>query len=47
MPSAQRLLQAALAVVGCLFLLLYPISVVWPAGWQWHTGPRTRPSTSS
>lgn len=39
MPSAQRLLQAALAVVGCLFLLLYPISVVWPAGWQWHTGP--------
>lgn len=39
MPSAYRLLQAALAVVGGLFLLLYPVSVVWPGGWQWHTGP--------
>ncbi len=38
MPSAYRLLQIALAVLGALFLLLYPLAVVWPSGWAWHAG---------
>ncbi|MPV37507.1 DUF6632 domain-containing protein [Georgenia subflava] len=39
MPSAYRLLQLALAVFGAVFLLVYPLSTVWPSGWQWHAGP--------
>ena len=38
MPSAYKLLQIALAVVGVLCLLLYPLAVVWPSGWAWHSG---------
>jgi len=33
-----RLLQIALVVIGALMLLLYPLSLVWPAGWAWHPG---------
>lgn len=39
MRSAYRRLQVALAVFGVVFLLLYPVSAVWPSGWQWHVGP--------
>jgi hypothetical protein len=38
MASAYKLLQIALAVVGALCLLLYPLAVVWPSGWAWHSG---------
>jgi hypothetical protein len=38
MPSAYRLLQVALAAVGVVALLLYPLAVVWPSGWAWHAG---------
>jgi hypothetical protein len=38
MSSAYKLLQLALAVVGALCLLLYPLAVVWPSGWAWHAG---------
>ncbi|WP_319451861.1 MULTISPECIES: DUF6632 domain-containing protein [unclassified Mycobacterium] len=38
MPSAYKLLQLALAVFGALALLLYPLAVVWPSGWAWHSG---------
>jgi hypothetical protein len=38
MPSAYKLLQIALAVVGAMCLLLYPMAVVWPSGWAWHSG---------
>jgi hypothetical protein len=38
MPSAHKALQLALAMTGVAFLLLYPLSVVWPSGWQWHSG---------
>jgi FtsH-binding integral membrane protein len=34
----QRLLQTALAVFGATFLLIYPLAIVWPAGWAWHAG---------
>jgi len=39
MRPTYRLLQLALAVFGVVFLLVYPLAVVWPSGWQWHTGP--------
>ncbi|MGV0781460.1 DUF6632 domain-containing protein [Mycolicibacterium peregrinum] len=38
-PSrSYRLLQAALVVFGAVMILLYPLAVVWPAGWAWHHG---------
>ncbi len=38
MPSAYKLLQLALAIFGAIFLLIYPLSLVWPSGWAWHSG---------
>ena len=38
MPSAYKLLQFALAVLGVVMLLLYPLAVVWPSGWAWESG---------
>jgi hypothetical protein len=38
MPSADKLLRLALVVFGVVALLLYPLSVVWPSGWAWHSG---------
>ncbi|MGX9790963.1 DUF6632 domain-containing protein [Mycobacterium sp. MMS18-G62] len=39
MPSAYKLLQIALVVIGLVSLLLYPLALVWPSGWAWHSGP--------
>ncbi len=39
MPSAYKLLQLALVVFGVVFLLIYPLAVVWPSGWAWESGP--------
>ena len=39
MSTAGRLkfLRVALVVVGLVFLLgVYPLTIVWPAGWAWH-----------
>ncbi len=38
MPSAHKFLQVALAVFGVVMLLLYPLALVWPSGWAWHSG---------
>ncbi len=38
MGTPYRLLRIALAVFGVLMLLLYPLAVVWPSGWAWHSG---------
>jgi hypothetical protein len=38
MASPYKLLQVALVVFGVVALLLYPLAVVWPAGWAWHPG---------
>jgi len=38
MPSAYKLLQLALGFFGVVSLLLYPLAVVWPSGWAWHSG---------
>ena len=36
--SPQALLKFALAVFGTIFLLVYPLAIVWPSGWAWHVG---------
>ena len=39
MNTADRvkILRVALVVVGLVFMLgIYPLTVVWPAGWAWH-----------
>jgi hypothetical protein len=33
------LLQLALAVVGVVALLPYPLALIWPSGWAWESGP--------
>ena len=34
----NKYLKLALRVFGVIFLLVYPISMVWPSGWVWHGG---------
>lgn len=36
--SRADLLKYALIVFGVIFLLIYPLAVVWPSGWAWHEG---------
>ena len=36
--TKEKYLKLALRVFGIVFLLVYPISVVWPSGWVWHGG---------
>ena len=36
--TREKYLKYALVVVGILFLLVYPMGVVWPSGWIWHGG---------
>src|SRR5579862_5440955 len=36
--SRDRLLKYALVVFGIVFLLVYPLAIVWPSGWAWHEG---------
>lgn len=36
--TKEKLLKWALIVFGIIFLLVYPIAMVWPAGWVWHGG---------
>ena len=31
-------LKLALRLFGVVFLLVYPLSMVWPSGWVWHGG---------
>ncbi|MEO8924864.1 MAG: DUF6632 domain-containing protein [Caldimonas sp.] len=41
MNEVNRLkyLQIALALVGITFIAgIYPLMIVWPSGWTWHTG---------
>ncbi|MBU8811577.1 DUF6632 domain-containing protein [Mycolicibacterium goodii] len=37
--ARDKLLQIALVAVGVAMILLYPLAVVWPSGWAWHSGP--------
>ena len=41
MTHVERIkyLRFALLVVGLVFVFgVYPLTVVWPSGWAWHTG---------
>lgn len=40
MSAVERLkyLRAALVVVGLVCLAVYPLMLLWPSGWAWHTG---------
>lgn len=38
MSQNTRLLSAALVAFGAVFMLLYPLAMVWPSGWAWHEG---------
>jgi hypothetical protein len=34
-----KYLRVALVAVGLVFLVgVYPLTIVWPSGWAWHTG---------
>ena len=35
-------LPVALRIVGLFAVFgFYPLTVIWPSGWAWHTGPRS------
>jgi hypothetical protein len=41
MSEANRIkyLSAALVVVGLIFIAgIYPLTIIWPSGWSWHSG---------
>jgi len=41
MTDAERLkyLRIALLLVGLIFTFgIYPLTIIWPAGWSWHMG---------
>src|ERR1700675_1025796 len=41
MTEADRTkyLRIALLLVGLIFIVgIYPLTVIWPSGWSWHTG---------
>jgi hypothetical protein len=37
-PTTAQYLKIALIVSGIAFLLVYPLSIIWPSGWVWHGG---------
>jgi len=36
--TSYKLLRFALALFGAIFLLVYPLAILWPSGWAWHAG---------
>jgi len=41
MSEADRIkyLSTALLLVGLIFIIgIYPLTIIWPSGWSWHTG---------
>jgi hypothetical protein len=36
--SKEGLLKLALRLFGLIFLLIYPLGMIWPSGWVWHGG---------
>ena len=34
-----KYLRIALLLVGLIFIVgIYPLTIIWPSGWSWHTG---------
>ena len=41
MAESDRIkyLRVALVLVGLIFIAgIYPLTIIWPSGWSWHTG---------
>lgn len=38
MFERNSLLKFALVAFGAVFCLVYPLAIVWPSGWAWHSG---------
>ena len=38
MDGQERYLRIALLVFGIIFLLVYPLMLIWPSGWSWQPG---------
>jgi hypothetical protein len=36
--TKDKLLRLALRLFGFIFLLIYPLGMIWPSGWVWHGG---------
>ena len=36
--TREKFLKIALVAFGAIFFIIYPLSVIWPSGWQWHSG---------
>jgi hypothetical protein len=37
--DSTRYLRIALMLVGLIFIFgIYPLTILWPSGWSWHTG---------
>ena len=36
--TRDKLLRIALVVFGAICFTIYPLSLIWPSGWQWHSG---------
>jgi hypothetical protein len=37
-PYGTKYLRIALVLVGLIFIIgIYPLTIVWPSGWAWHT----------
>ena len=36
--TREKLLRIALVGVGAILFTIYPLSLIWPSGWQWHSG---------
>ncbi len=37
--DSTKYLRIALLVVGVIFIFgIYPLTILWPSGWAWHTG---------
>jgi hypothetical protein len=38
MSNSDTLLKYALILFGVVFILVYPLAIIWPSGWSWHQG---------
>ena len=37
--DGTKYLRIALLLVGLIFIIgIYPLTIIWPSGWTWHTG---------
>ena len=38
-PDRTKYLRIGLTLVGLIFIFgIYPLTILWPSGWSWHTG---------